>query len=299
MRTAVIFGGNGFIGQHFSQHLLANDVVDKVILADLAEQEEKCSLTEYVNTGLLTRERVDVRQKISLNVANVSLICNFAAVHREPGHEAEEYFETNILGAENVCQWASEVGCNTILFTSSIAPYGTAELPKKESSLPIPITPYGSSKLVAEKSHAIWQAQDKDNRKLIIVRPGVIFGPGEGGNVSRMVKAVKHRYFVYLGNKNTVKAGIYIKELCSIMQWAISNNTNEVSLFNATMTPAPTIGQYVDVICETAGFKRFIPNIPFFLMLPPPKRSNTFASFGISFFIFCISPFPKIILVGL
>ena len=49
---------------------------------------------------------------------------NFAAVHREPGHAREEYFDTNIAGAKNVCAFAEETGCKNILFTSSIAVYG-------------------------------------------------------------------------------------------------------------------------------------------------------------------------------
>ena len=45
-------------------------------------------------------------------------------------------------------------------------------------------------------------------RKLLIVRPGVVFGPGEGGNVSRLIKAVIKRYFIYIGNRKTRKAGV-------------------------------------------------------------------------------------------
>ena len=124
-------------------------------------------------------------------------------------------------GAENVCSWADQVGCNRIIFTSSIAPYGPAEEPKDEQSLTVPVTAYGSSKLAAEKIHIAWQHKDIEDRQLVIVRPGVVFGPGEGGNVSRMIKAVLHRYFFYMGNAQTRKAGIYVKELCHAMIWVL------------------------------------------------------------------------------
>ena len=42
---------------------------------------------------------------------------------------------------------------NTIVFTSSIASYGTWEDEKFENSLPLPTSAYGSSKLVAEEIH--------------------------------------------------------------------------------------------------------------------------------------------------
>ncbi|TRZ67277.1 MAG: hypothetical protein D4R98_04450 [Comamonadaceae bacterium] len=44
------------------------------------------------------------------------LVANFAAVHREPGHEDWEYYETNLYGAENVCAWAESVGCKHLFY---------------------------------------------------------------------------------------------------------------------------------------------------------------------------------------
>ena len=62
--------------------------------------------------------------------------------------------------------------------------------------MPMPDTAYGISKLVAEKIHQIWQ-KDDDNKKLITIRPGVVFGPGEDGNVPRLIKAIKNNYFLH------------------------------------------------------------------------------------------------------
>ena len=84
------------------------------------------------------------------------VIFNFAAVHRTPGHEDHEYFETNICGAKNVVAFAEKWNIKKIVFTSSIAPYGAAEELKKETTLPTPNTAYGISKLVAEKIHEKW-----------------------------------------------------------------------------------------------------------------------------------------------
>jgi len=271
METAVIFGGSGFIGSHFSQYLLDNDIVQHIVIADIAPLD-KDRITElyssYVTQGKITFHHIDVRKEILLPAeGTISLIANFAAIHREPGHEASEYYETNLLGAENVCTWADSSGCENIIFTSSIAPYGPSELARDEESLPVPATAYGGSKLAAEKIHQTWQAEDKANRKLVIVRPGVVFGAGEGGNVTRLVKATVNRYFFYMGNKNTRKAGTYVKELCNAMWWALDKKAQEAPvLFNMSMNPGPTIEEYVDTVCEVAEIKRFVPNVPYSLM---------------------------------
>lgn len=271
MKTAVIFGGSGFIGSHFSQYLLDNNIVEQVVVADIISLD-KNRITDlyssYVSQGKIAFHNIDVRKEISIVIeGTVSLIANFAAVHREPGHESTEYYETNLLGAENVCAWASCIDCNNIIFTSSIAPYGPSELERDEKSLPVPATAYGGSKLVAEKIHQIWQAEDKVNRRLVITRPGVVFGAGEGGNVTRLVKATVKRYFFYMGNKNTRKAGTYVKELCNAMWWALDVKAkNEPVLFNMSMNPGPTIEEYVNTVCEVAEIKRVVPNVPYSLM---------------------------------
>ena len=214
----------------------------------------------------------DVRNEIDIHSlpVDIDLIVNFAAIHREPGHENYEYFKTNLLGAENVCKFAEKVGCQNIIFTSSISPYGVSESVKDESTIPNPVTAYGSSKLVAEKIHQIWQAKDVNNRRLVIVRPGVVFGPGEGGNVSRLIKAVIHRYFFFMGNKSTRKAGIYVKELCNAMWWVLheqKKNGETVSLFNMSMNPGPSIGEYVQAVCKAQGVKRYVPTVPYEILI--------------------------------
>ena len=273
-KCAIVFGGTGFIGSFFADFLFENCYFDKIIIYDVEAIESK--LSEFRKRQLNNRIgplfefiKGDVRKPIDLSKPSdyqVGLIVNFAAIHREPGHEDREYFDTNLLGAENICNFADRVDCNNIIFTSSISPYGVGEEVKDETTLPIPVTAYGSSKLVAEKIHQIWQAKDENNRRLVIARPGVVFGPGEGGNVSRLIKAVIHRYFFFMGNESTRKAGVYVKELCNAMWWVLQEqkkNGEIVSIFNMSMNPGPSIDEYVKAVCKTQGIERFVPTLPY------------------------------------
>jgi GlcNAc-P-P-Und epimerase len=290
-RCAVIFGGTGFIGSFFADYLISNQMYSKVYLYDI---ESKAKNTLQYRSELYSRHKGkidivigDVCDPIKWRpTEEVTLIANFAAVHREPGHVEWEYFKTNLKGAENVTAWASEVGCLHLIFTSSISPYGISESEKDETTLPVPVTAYGSSKLVAEKIHLVWQSADALNRKLLIVRPGVVFGPSEGGNVSRMIKAISRGYFFYIANHNTRKAGIYVKELCNAIWWVyeLQLKQNEgLILFNGTMNPGPSISEYVEAIRTITGKKRFIPNIPYSLMLSSAYFIDSISKiFGIS-----------------
>ena len=272
---AVIFGGLGFIGVFFARHLIDNAGAKHVYLFDKQRVEDhnyefrRRLLEKYPQISCI---QGDVEDEIKWEPDNsIDLVANFAAVHREPGHEDWEYFQCNISGAQNVCEWASRIKCERIIFTSSIAPYGSSEEMRDEYSIPVPTTAYGSSKLVAEKIHQIWQAEEP-SRRLVIARPGVVFGPSEGGNVSRLVKAVRMRYFTYVGNRSTRKAGVYVKELCHAMQWVLESEINKhekVSIFNMTMDPSPTIEDYVDTVRDVLNRDVWVPSLPsgFILLL--------------------------------
>lgn len=263
----IIFGGSGFIGTHLI-HLLKNECVkpgDRIYDLDIVMPGE-----EGVVPGIVEKNdgveyiRLDVRKPIEFDFIPTAddVIFNLAAVHRTPGHPDHEYFETNIRGAENVTAFAEKHNINKILFTSSIAPYGAAEELKEETTLPTPNTPYGISKLVAEKIHQMWQVKD-EKRELTIVRPGIVYGKGEHGNMTRLYKGMKGHYFMYTGRKDTIKASIYVKELVLFFKYRMMDNSFPgTDIFNCTFEPAYNIEQICETMKKATGLKYRIPLIP-------------------------------------
>ena len=270
--TFIIFGGQGFIGTHTANLLRQRYPEAKIYNADLLSD----------GTSAFT-PKVDVRNKIDIkgDFGSQTLIFNFAAVHRTPGHPDFAYFETNIKGAENVCDFAKRHGIKNIVFTSSIAPYGASEDLKCEDTLPTPNTPYGISKLVAEKIHREWAASSDDNR-LTIVRPGIVFGTGENGNMTRLFKGLKSRKFAYAGRKDTIKACIYVKDLARVMlEMATNENAEKVQLLNCCYYPGFTIEQIATTMLKATGLKRFIPYIPKKPMMTAAAVCGLFGGLGL------------------
>lgn len=231
----LIFGGDGFIGQHLIRYLIN----------DLEISKSRIYSLDIKNSGNYENyHKVDVRKPIDIQLSDLSnsIIFNLAAVHTTPGHPDYEYFETNIKGAENICNFAELNGISKIVFTSSIAPYGASEEEKNEDSLPTPNTPYGISKLIAEYIFRAWQGRDSISRKLSIVRPGVVFGKGEGGNFTRLYEAQRKGFFFYPGRKDTLKASVYVKDVVRILFSTIHDMTTQnTTLYNLTYFPPPSI----------------------------------------------------------
>ena len=268
----IIFGGSGFIGTHLI-HMIKEECLkagDKIYDLDIVMPGEEGVVPGVVeeNEGV-EYIRLDVRKPIEFSFAPTKedVIFNLAAVHRTPGHPDYDYFETNIRGAENVTAFAEKYGINRILFTSSIAPYGAAEELKEETTLPTPNTPYGISKLVAEKIHQIWQEKSPE-RELTIVRPGIVYGKGEHGNMTRLYKGMKGHYYVYAGRKDTIKACIYVKELVQFIKYRmVDHHFPGCDVFNCTFEPAYSIEQICETMKKATGLKAHIPMIPAGLLM--------------------------------
>ncbi|WP_139422930.1 NAD-dependent epimerase/dehydratase family protein [Chryseobacterium mulctrae] len=250
-----IFGGSGFIGTHLINYLKENKAGSKIYNLDIIENTHN-GKSIFINC--------DVKSEINLNipVSENDIIFNFAAIHVTPGHPDYDYFETNIKGAENITAFAEKFNVKKILFTSSIAPYGASEEMKMETTTPMPNTPYGISKLVAEKTHMIWQAKKNQQRQLTILRPGVVFGKGENGNFTRLYWSIKRHRFFYPGRKDTIKASIYVKELVRFMVFRIENKNIDIEIFNCTYEPAFTIEEISNSMMEITGMQRKIYKIP-------------------------------------
>jgi len=241
----LIFGGSGFIGTHLRKYIESKDSTNIVFSYDIKKKVSD----EYT--------KADVRETIDIPLYNAgnSVIYNLAAIHITPGHPDHEYFDTNIKGAENVCNFARKHNIKTIVFTSSIAPYGPSEDLKSELTLPMPTTPYGISKLTAEYIHKLWQSEDPENRTLIIFRPGVIFGQHEGGNFTRLYESLKKGFFFYPGRKDTIKACIYVKDVVRILHDTAQNEKPGAVTFNLTYHPAPTIEKICQTMAEATNVK--------------------------------------------
>lgn len=274
----IITGGTGFIGTHLTNLIKECYPNANIYNLDIVKPGTPNPVVKDYKPAVLpgkslqsTWVNCDIRKAIEnlpFTPTEDDIIFNFAAVHRTPGHEDHEYFETNINGAENVVAFAEKYNIKKIVFTSSIAPYGAAEEEKFETTLETPNTAYGISKLVAEKIHRIWQNGDSNNRQLTIVRPGVVFGHGENGNFTRLYWAIRGHKFAYPGRRDTIKACIYVKELVRFMLYRLENHEHGVELYNCCYEPAYTIQHIVEAMKKVTGVNAFVPEIPNWIIMP-------------------------------
>jgi nucleoside-diphosphate-sugar epimerase len=270
--TVIVFGASGFIGTRLVRWLTEATDVAKICAIDIVQPRECLPGVEYL--------MADVRDPIPLALGEgVSRVYNLAAVHRTPGHPDSEYYDTNIGGAINITRFAEESNIREIIFTSSISVYGPSEEVLSEKSPLRPVSAYGHSKKFAEDIHAAWVSRERE-RRLVVVRPGVVFGPGERGNYSLLAKALRTGRFAYPGRMDTIKSGGYVDELLKAIEFARSVNVSRV-LFNFAYPNDSTIYDIVALIDQIGGTKGIRPVLPLPLLLAAAGGFELLNSLGI------------------
>lgn len=201
-----LIGGAGFIGSELAPRLRESGYCVRVIDKKRISHEE--SSFEYV--------QCDIRDVRCLQRALVgcSVIINLAAEHKDDVSPPSLYYDVNVKGSQNICEVAENMGINNIIFTSSVAIYGFQNQPISISSPANPSNHYGKSKLCAEDVYENWQSRNLSSRTLNIIRPTVVFGAKNRGNVHSLIKYSSGIFPIVVGNGNNVKSISYVENLC-------------------------------------------------------------------------------------
>ena len=204
-----ILGGAGFVGSRLGNRLVNSDIAFKKY--DIEAKSD-------ANISSLDIEKIDTLNQLE----GANTIINLAAVHRDDIRPIRRYDDVNVQGSVNVCDVARKYNINKIIFTSSVAIYGFAPADTDESGMPNYFNDYGRTKYLAEQIYKEWQAEDPETRTLVIVRPTVISGEGNRGNVYNLLKQIASRRFVMFGNGKNRKSMAYVENVAAFLEYSLS-----------------------------------------------------------------------------
>jgi GlcNAc-P-P-Und epimerase len=161
-------------------------------------------------------------EQLRASISNESVIVNLAAEHRDDVRPLSLYDEVNVGGAKNICAVARERSVKTIIFTSTVAVYGFAPIGTDESGKIAPFNDYGRSKYEAEQVFKAWQAESSNERTLLIIRPTVIFGEKNRGNVYNLLRQIASGKFVMVGHGENRKSMAYVENVAAFIEYSMS-----------------------------------------------------------------------------
>jgi GlcNAc-P-P-Und epimerase len=213
MQFVNIIGGSGFIGTRLTNRLARRDdteirIIDKVLSRSFPGRT-------YIG---------DVRDAGQLGdvVSDRSIIINLAAEHRDDVRPLSLYDDVNVGGAHNIVAVARAKDVRTIVFTSTVAVYGFANPGTNESGTIAPFNDYGRTKYEAEQVFEAWQAEAPDERALVIIRPTVVFGEQNRGNVYNLLRQIASGKFVMVGHGNNRKSMAYVENVAAFIEHSMT-----------------------------------------------------------------------------
>jgi nucleoside-diphosphate-sugar epimerase len=256
MKLALVTGGAGFIGSHLVEGLLARGVAVRVLdnfatgrLENLSAVTGKIELLEG-DVSNLTTVRSAVR-KVDVVFHEAAL----PSVERSVKNPLESN-EVNITGTLNVLLAARDEGVRRVVYAASSAAYGNSPvLPKEETMMPEPLSPYAVSKLAAEQYARIFH--ELYGLSTISLRYFNVFGPRQdpttqyAGVVAKFITcALEGKPFPVFGDGEQSRDFTYVSNVVNANLLAAEANVQGAPMMNIAYGQRSSLNQIIDMLNE-------------------------------------------------
>ena len=188
----------------------------------------------------------DVREQNQMDkeLAGADCVVLLAAQHRDDVSPVSLYYDTNVGGMEVTLKAMEKNGIKRIIFFSSVAVYGLNKNNPNEEHPTDPFNHYGKSKWQAEQVLQEWYKSHPD-WNINIVRPTVIFGERNRGNVYNLLKQIASGKFLMVGSGNNKKSMAYVGNVVAFVKYLLENVATGYNVYNYIDKPDFTMNELV------------------------------------------------------
>ena len=230
-----IIGGSGFVGSRLISLFKASGCsnYDKNESAFFPHISSKCDIRDI--------------NSLDLDKRTTSVVL-LAAEHRDDVSPTSLYYKVNVEGTKNVLDKMDELGIKQLVFTSSVAVYGLNKVNPDENHKIDPFNHYGKSKWEAEKVIKDWYESNPNGKSVTIIRPTVIFGERNRGNVFNLLKQISSGRFLMIGKGQNKKSMAYVGNIVAFIHNRIKKQEPGYHIFNYADKPDFTMTELSSVI---------------------------------------------------
>ena len=249
-----LIGASGFVGTRLIELLKQNNY----FLQNVDKKQSRFHSEITVIADVLDKNNL-----VTL-LDNTDVVILLAAEHRDDVTPTSLYYDVNVGGMRNTLEAMEANGVKRIIFTSSVAVYGLNKNNPTETYPADPFNHYGKSKWEAEKVLQEWYKVHPDWNTNVI-RPTVIFGERNRGNVYNLLKQISSGRFLMVGKGNNKKSMAYVGNIVAFIKFLIENKTTGYEVYNYIDKPDFTMNELVDHVSKVLN--KHIPSVHYPLWL--------------------------------
>lgn len=247
-----VIGGSGFVGSFLLQEL-------KDFKVSNLDKNTSPFFNEITTIG-------NIRKKEDLTFSKeVSSVVLLAAEHRDDVSPTSLYYDVNVEGTRNVLEAMDKSGIKNLIFTSSVAIYGLNKDNPDENYDQDPFNHYGKSKWEAELVIKEWYENDSTNKSVTILRPTVIFGERNRGNVYNLLKQISSGKFIMIGKGKNKKSMAYVGNIVALIKDRLLKMELGYNVFNYADKPDFSMNELTQLIEKKMNIKIPKERIPFWI----------------------------------
>lgn len=238
MKISVI-GGSGFVGTRLIDLLKREPGKYQINNIDL--------LPSHFHNELTVIGDVRNLEEMGNLLKGSDLVILLAAQHRDDVTPISLYYDTNVKGMKNTLTAMEKNGIKRLIFFSSVAVYGLNKDNPSESHPADPFNHYGKSKWEAEEVLQDWHSSHPD-WNINIIRPTVIFGERNRGNVYNLLKQISSGKFLMVGKGENYKSMAYVGNIVAFVKYLIDNVNEGLNVFNYIDKPDKNMNDLVATV---------------------------------------------------
>ena len=250
--NVTMIGASGFVGTRLTDLLKQEPKKYNLKNIDLLPSHFFNDITEIGDVR--EQEQMDEKLKGS------DIVILLAAQHRDDVSPISLYYDTNVGGMEVTLNAMEKNGIKRLIFFSSVAVYGLNKKNPNEEHPADPFNHYGKSKWQAEEVLQEWNKTHPD-WNINIIRPTVIFGERNRGNVYNLLKQISSGKFLMVGKGDNVKSMAYVGNIVAFVKFMIDNVTTGYNVFNYIDKPDTNMNDLVALVEKV--LKKNIPSTHF------------------------------------
>ncbi|MEO1524543.1 MAG: NAD-dependent epimerase/dehydratase family protein, partial [Planctomycetota bacterium] len=178
-RSVLVTGGAGFMGAHVVRGLISDSRYDefRIVVLDDLSGGFRDNLPDHPRVQFVEGSVVDPQVVSDLFASHAfDYVFHLAAYAAEGlSHFIRRFnYQNNLIGSVNLINESVKTGVKHFVFTSSIAVYGSGQVPMREDTVPQPEDPYGISKLAVELD--LQSARELFGLSYTVFRPHNVYG---------------------------------------------------------------------------------------------------------------------------